>query len=226
MSHFTDLRTLYNTQPGFSSTSEIAQWRNPCSSCGSKTMLAVAICSPPEHVPGQTIDNIFGLLSPESAWLLCPACDMGAFGVGSPEGLIVSYPEVRPFGFPENLNDEVRGTWNEALSSYAASAYTASALMCRKIIFHMAVETGLSEKNARGWAPSFEQCVDHLVLEGHITNRQKDKWVDSIRVWGNTATHELDPVTKEVAHSALQFTLQLLQMIYEFPRAAPSLDTR
>ena len=57
--------------------------------------------------------------------------------------------------------------------------------------------------------------------EGYITERHKTQWVDSIRVWGNIATHELAPTDKDTAYSALEFTKQLLEIIYSFPGAAP-----
>ena len=156
-----------------------------------------------------------------SAWLMCVACGMGAFAVGTNHDVEHVFPRPKPFDIPRNLSDEVSDTWNEALLSYTATAFTSCALMCRKIIFHMAVEAGLPEKNDKGRAPGFEQCVNHLVTAGHITQRQKDQWVDSIREWGNTATHDLAPIDKDTALNALEFTYQLLQMVYAFPNAAP-----
>lgn len=146
---------------------------------------------------------------------------MGAFAVGMANRVDFVFPNTEPFDTPKNLSDEVSETWGEALKSFTATAYTSCALMCRKIIFHMAVEAGLPAKNEKDRAPGFEQCVNHLVAVGYITPRQKDQWVDSIRKWGNTATHELAPIGKDVAYNALQFTHQLLQMAYAFPAAAP-----
>ena len=44
--------------------------------------------------------------------------------------------------------------------------------------------------------------------------------MDSVRKWGNTATHDLAPINKDLAFNALEFTYQLLQMVYAFPGAA------
>lgn len=50
--------------------------------------------------------------------------------------------------------------------------------------------------------------------------------MDSIRQWGNKATHELEPINREVAYSALEFTLELLRMVYSFPGAAAEATQR
>lgn len=214
MGYFDDLRTV--ATPGrtnFASHSTNAQWAVTCPCCGSGTMLSLAVGSQPRDLARATQEC--------SAWLVCVNCGMGAFAVGYSDNARVLFPKNEPFGVPENLSDEVSGTWNEALKSFTASAYTGCALMCRKIIFHMAVEAGLPEEDGRGKGPSFFDCIDHLVQEGLITGRQKEQWVDSIRKWGNTATHKLAPVDEDVAYLALQFTYQLLQMVYAFPNAAP-----
>lgn len=177
-------------------------------------MLAVAIGDIPA---GMIREIIYG----KAGWLMCPVCGMGAFAVGEAHAPEKVFPQGLPFPVPDHLEAQVEQTWLEALRSFSASAYTSCALMCRKLIFHMAVDAGLDEKNGRGRAPGFEECVDHLVAEGYITQRQKDQWVDSIRDWGNTATHDLASTDRDTAHSALEFTLQLLQMVYVFPNASP-----
>lgn len=215
MAYFDDLNVVKTRLPQYGSQSDSVHWAVDCSSCGSKRMLAVASGNCPEKFEGQAGYN------PHAGWLMCVACGMGAFAVGSTNRAHHVFPKPEPFGTPDNLSEEVAHTWDEALKSFTASAFTGCALMCRKIIFHMAVEAGLPEKNDNDRAPNFDKCVKHLVDSGHITQRQKDQWVDSIRKWGNTATHDLAPVDEDTAFSALQFTFQLLQMVYAFPNAAP-----
>lgn len=214
MSYFENLNVV-RARSQYDSQSNSVHWAVDCSGCGSKRMLAVASGTLPEKFDG------LAHYSDYSAWLMCVACGMGAFAVGTSTRAYKVFPQPEPFDTPEHLSQDVAHTWGEALSSFTASAFTSCALMCRKIIFHMAVEAGLPEKNDKGWAPSFEQCVDHLVEVGHITKRQKSQWVDSIRKWGNTATHDLEPIEEATAFSALEFTFQLLQMVYVFPNAAP-----
>ena len=215
MGYFDELRTVFTEQNRYNARFSDAQWAVECSGCGNKRMLALAIGRCPEKLLPRARRNA------EAAWLVCVACGMGAFAVGMANRVDFVFPNTEPFDTPKNLSDEVSETWDEALKSFTATAYTSCALMCRKIIFHMAVEAGLPEKNEKNWAPSFEQCVNHLVKEELITKRQKDQWVDSIREWGNTATHDLAPIDKATAFNALEFTYQLLQMAYAFPAAAP-----
>ena len=218
MGYFDNLKIVRASRGPYLSTDQTAQWAVDCPGCGSRRMLAVAMGSCPDKFEGRAGFDA------ESAWLMCVACGMGAFAVGTAEQVHFAIPDTEPFDIPDNLSEEVAGTWDEALMSYTATAYTSCALMCRKIIFHMAVEAGLPAKNEKDRAPGFEQCVNHLLDVGYITPRQKDQWVDSIRKWGNTATHELAPISKDVAYNALQFTHQLLQMVYAFPAAAPGGD--
>lgn len=156
-----------------------------------------------------------------SVWLLCTVCGQGAWAVVEyGNGNVRQYPAPLPLETVDRLSEEVLVSWNEARSCFAANAFTACTLMCRKIIFHMAVDKGLPAENAKGFAPSFFDCVDYLVEESFITERQRQEWVDSLRLWGNIATHTLGSVTLEVASQALKFTYYLLQMVYEFPAAA------
>lgn len=216
MDYFSEIHTINTGFQKYSSLTSSSYWSVDCPECMSKTMLAIATGACPERY--QKRSNHYA----QSAWLMCVSCGVGAFAIGLPDKIERVIPKPEPFGMPDNLSPEVSRTWDEAVKSFSASAFTGCALMCRKIIYHMAVEFELPAKNAGGRSPGFEECVDHLIKVGHITQRQKDQWVDSIRKWGNTATHELAATTEETAYSALQFTFQLLQMVYSFPSAVPS----
>ena len=217
MGYFDSLRLL-NRHSGyaFQMNSNEAQLRTSCPDCSAGTMFCLAYADPPESS---------GRLSATgSAWLICGSCGAGAFVIQRGEKIIAKYPQDLPFGVPAGLTDGVRNTWEEALRSYSANAYTSCTLMCRKIIFHMAVEAGLPAVNAKGFAPKFVECINQLVDAGWITARHRDQWVDSIREWGNKATHELDPIDKSTAMKALEFTFQLLQMGYAFPSVSPAVS--
>lgn len=214
MKYFDNLKVVDTRNRPYDRQNDQAHWLVKCPVCDSGTMLAVAIGNIPA---GLSREITYG----EAGWLMCAVCGMGAFAVGNSANPEKVFPQALPFHVPDHLETQVEQTWLEALRSFRASAYTSCALMCRKLIFHMAVDAGLPAKNDRDRAPRFDQCVDHLVTEGYITQRQKNQWVDSIREWGNTATHDLASTDKSTAHSALEFTLQLLQMVYVFPSAAP-----
>lgn len=216
MGYFDNLNTVDTRHGVYSAHGDKAQWAVDCPVCGAKRMLAIA-----EGKAPSALKDWNSISGSHSAWLMCVACGMGAFAVGTHHDVDYVFPRPKPFDVPGNLSDEVSKTWNEALLSYTATAFTSCALMCRKIIFHMAVEAGLGEKKSNGFAPNFTECINFLVKEELITKRQKDQWVDSIREWGNTATHDLAPIDQDTAHNALEFTHQLLQMVYAFPNAAP-----
>ncbi|AKK05217.1 putative DUF4145 family protein (plasmid) [Corynebacterium mustelae] len=155
-----------------------------------------------------------------SVWLLCLSCGQGVWGIIYGGSLSIKVPEARPKDVPDHLSSQVRLAWEEALDCFAASAYTSSTLMCRKLLFHMAVEMGLSEKKENGFSPNFDECLQYLVDEGFITARQRNQWVESIRVWGNKATHDLASIDKDTAEKAIDFMYQLLQIVYTFPASS------
>ena len=188
---------------------DTAWWSAQCSYCGAATMLAVALGEESEATGYR-----------ESAWLMCVNCGQGAWAIGYSNDIVFQFPQPAPFATPDHLSLEVQATWKEACDSFAVGANTACTLMCRKLIFYMAVEAGLPGKNDRNRAPGFEQCINYLVAEGFITGKYRDQWVDSIRIWGNAATHDLDVIDRNIAFKALTFTHSLLKMIYEFPQSA------
>lgn len=197
--------TLFGAR-GFQVDHDEAYWRVKCPSCGSSTVNAIAIL---EVGRGGMI-----------GWLLCPGC-------GAPNVAVREYSGATPRGLnparthevPPNLPEAVAGAWTEALDCFSVHAYTASALMCRKIVFYLAVDRGLSAK-VDGRAPGFLQCIDYLVTEGVITSTQRDQWVDRIRVLGNSATHDVSAVSEVDARASLDFTLMLLNMVYVYPAMA------
>lgn len=193
----------------YSQDEDAVWWSAQCPCCGTVTMLAIAL--------GEAPDEYHNC---HSAWLMCVKCGIGSWVIGDSDNVIFQYPSAAPFTTLDHLSREVQATWEEACNSFTVGAYTACTLMCRKLIFYMAVEAGLPGKNDRNRAPGFEQCINYLVAEGFITGKYRDQWVDSIRIWGNAATHDLDVIDRNIAFKALTFTHSLLKMIYEFPQSA------
>ena len=73
--------------------------------------------------------------------------------------------------------------WNEAVNSARAGAFTASEIMCRKILMHVAVDkTGVDKGKA------FTEYIDALDSAGYIPTGLKPK-IDEIR------TRETSPTT-------------------------------
>ena len=145
------------------------------------------------------------LIPGDVAWLLCPKCADGS--VRTRSGLV--FPIAPAHRTITGLPSDVEGAWWEARVSHAVGAYTASEIMCRKILMHIAVDVA-------GSAPgqSFVQYVDALDAAGYITTGLKAT-VDLIRKRGNVANHELPATTQADSNTTLGITEHLLEGIYE-----------
>lgn len=149
-------------------------------------------------------------------WMVCQECcgaSISIFRKGGGEEIYPPRTHQQPI---DNLPGDVAEMWEEANLTHSVGANTSAVLMCRKIVFATAVRCGLPEKNDKGWAPKFEECVNFLVNEGILTKRIKNSWADSIRLWGNAATHELKSVRQSTALKAIEFTRMILRMAFEF----------
>lgn len=144
-------------------------------------------------------------LAGHTAWLECPNCLEGS--VKTKANLVFPIaPAGRQIG---GLPGDVEHTWYEARVSHAVGAYTASEIMCRKILMHIAVDVAKSTAGR-----SFVEYVDDLERAGYIMTGLKDT-VDSIRKRGNLANHELAATTEQQSHVTLVVTEHLLEGIYE-----------
>src|SRR6266481_1570029 len=136
---------------------------------------------------------------------ICPHCGGPSyFDQGS------QIPGVR-VGSPVNaLPRDVELAYNEARDCMAASAYTAAALMLRKILMHIAVDRGA------GVDLTFKGYVDYLVAQHYVPPNGKE-WVDHIRDKGNELKHELIFASAVHAIELVGLVEMLLKFIYEFP---------
>lgn len=185
------------------SSSHAAAWEPTlCPQCGAPNMVRVAALLAQEG-PGKGEPEDDGL-----RWLRCAACGSGAVASGGEV-----HPAPRPFGSVEGLPEVDARIWDEARTCFGAAAYTAAVMLCRKLLFHIAVDKGLPASNARGRAPGFQECVNHLESRGVITKTMLG-WVDRIKDVGNDANHEVTPVTKGDAEAVGAFTQQLLTLAY------------
>lgn len=110
----------------------------------------------------------------------------------------------------QHLTEDIFSIYNEAKLCYSSNAYTATSLICRKILMNVAVDQGAKEDD------SFVSYVNYLDNEGYIPPNGKD-WVDAIRKHGNDATHKIPSITNEDAMNIIDFTGLLLTFIYEMP---------
>ena len=147
----------------------------------------------------------------EPRWLRCPACAQGSLALGDR-----IHPSPRPFREPKGLPQTDAKVWSEARICFGAGANAAAVMLCRKLLFHIAVENGLEPQDGKGRAPSFKECVEHLQTVG-IVSKPMLGWVDRIRDVGNDGAHEVSPVSNEDALAVGVFTEQLLTLAYELP---------
>jgi len=113
-----------------------------------------------------------------------------------------------------SVPEKVYELYNEARKCVAVFAYTASVLICRKLLMNLAVSQGADE-NLR-----FIEYVDYLADNGFVPPNGKG-WVDHIRKKGNEATHEIVLMNQEDAHELISFSEMLLKFIFEFPAKIP-----
>ncbi len=113
----------------------------------------------------------------------------------------------------KGLPADIQECYEETRRCMGAECYTAAELLCRKILMHVAVE-----KRAKPGL-SFAAYLNYLQTEGYVA-KHMEVWVDLIRKHGNEATHSIIIVNIERAESTLNFTSQLLTLIYEMPLLA------
>lgn len=175
--------------------------REPCAFCGGDQMIVVGLA---RHTTG--VDK-----RPSVRWLRCVSCYRGHV---DNEGTVS--PGVRPLDTPSVLSGADLAAWNEALGCLSVGANTAAVMMCRKLLFHVAVQHGLPEKDSSGRAPNFAKALKHLEDEGVITKLMRP-WVDKIKDVGNEANHEIPSTSQEQAMDVAMFTRQLIRLAYELP---------
>lgn len=113
----------------------------------------------------------------------------------------------------KGINDVgVENLYREARDCTSVKAFTATALLCRKILMNMAVQNGAKPDG------SFAFYVDFLNDNHYVPVRGKT-WVDKIRVKGNEAAHEIPSITEEDAKQVMQFVEMLLRFNYELPES-------
>jgi len=179
---------------GTFAVSDSDSWVNrSCPHCANPTMVAIAVYD----------------LSPGIVWMRCPSC-----GAGSVYQQGELSPSSKPLRVPAGLPAVDAAIWAEVRTCLGVGANAAAVMLCRKLLFHIAVGNGLPEKDDRDRAPSFYSAIEHLQQQEIITRKMRP-WVDRIKDVGNDANHEVTPISPEQAADVAGFTLQLLILAYE-----------
>jgi hypothetical protein len=120
---------------------------------------------------------------------------------------------MRPGANLLGLPEDVGRAYGEARSTASVNAWTATEMMCRKILMHVAVDKGAKD------GQTFAGYLTYLQEKGFVSPVMSG-WVDLIRKHGNEAVHELPEVTEDRGRSTLMFTEQLLRTTYEMDALA------
>jgi len=143
------------------------------------------------------------------AWYRCANC-----GFGKVNNFGISAPSAAPLSNPKGLAGTELDVWTEVRRCLSIAAPTAAVMLCRKLLFHIAVANGLPAKNDKDRAPTYAEAVKALE-DAEVITRKMRPWVNRIKDVGNDANHELEPVTMESAMDVALFTEQVLRLAYE-----------
>lgn len=144
---------------------------------------------------------------------ICPHCAQPTYLTETNQ-----VPGIAPGSLIENAPDLATKLYEEARKAISAGAYTASVLVCRKLLMNIAVAEGAEE------GKRFIQYVEFLADKGYIPPNGK-AWVDHIRKKGNEATHDIALMTKDDATELVLFSEVLMKFVYEFPAKVSSNKT-
>lgn len=193
MGHALDyLNIIQATHRPYSRADDEAFALSDCSKCGGTQMIVIA------H------DDAYS-----RRWYRCANC-----GTAHVMNDAVLSPSTAPLTDPEGVSGVELSIWSEVRRCLAIAAPTAAVMLCRKLLFHIAVANGLPAKNDKDRAPTYTEAVKALEDAEVITKKMRP-WVERIKNVGNDANHELAPVTMESAMDVARFTEQVLRLAYE-----------
>ncbi len=135
--------------------------------------------------------------------ILCPNCGLPTFfhsDVQSPGPMI-----GRDI---EGLSEDIHGIYLEIRDTAKNGNHTATALLGRKLIMHVAVESGAEEDL------SFKEYVNFLADNHHIPPKA-DKLLEYMRSLGNEKNHEIKLGNPADSKKVIKFIESLLYFVYE-----------
>lgn len=119
-------------------------------------------------------------------------------------------PIARDFHSGADWPTELSNLYDEAAKAYAAGAYTAATMVCRKILMACACEKGASDGD------TFAKYVD-FITNNILTYPAARASIDAIRAIGNEANHHVQFVNQADAKRAMKIVTYMLNTIYSLP---------
>lgn len=116
-----------------------------------------------------------------------------------------------------NLPENVSNLYNEVRSCLQAGAFTAAAMLMRKMLMDIAVAEGIKDCH------TFSQYVDALCKEGIVPKKARHL-AEAVRKLGNDVNHELQTAKPEETYALFKFMEMLLEVNYEFAEKESSKD--
>lgn len=168
------------------------------------------------------------------ALLKCPTClsailvaqddEEARFGHGDPDepwsDTRVLYPVVNRRQLGQAVPEPIRRAFTEARTCFDdAKAYTACAIMCRKVL-----EGICDSHNAK--KGNLAQRLKSLSDQG-ILDKRLYEWIDTLRVVGNEAAHDVAiTVAREDASDLLELAEAVSEYLYTFKEKYDAFQSR
>jgi len=152
-------------------------------------------------------------------WCLC-ACEKNEPTIVTEKDSVSlsQFPLAREFVASQEWPQELADLFDEGARAYAGSAFTATSMVCRKVLMACACH----EQQKSGTAPEegkpFKYYVDYIA-EKVLTYPSAKTAIDAIREIGNDANHHLQFVAQADAKRSLKIVQRLLDAIYALPAA-------
>lgn len=173
----------------------------PCGACGKDTNGRV-VATAKRECDGAVVH-----------WCICTCSKEEPTTIIERGGTVVSQlPEAREFQVGERWPPELEQLFEEAAKAYAAGAFTASAMVSRKILMACACHEGDTD------GKKFVDYVDYITNKVLTFPKAKDS-IDKIRGIGNEANHKVFFVGRDDARRALSIVSYMLATIYSLPSA-------
>lgn len=126
--------------------------------------------------------------------------------------MITQLPNACEFKCQSEWPPELSALFSEAIKAYAAGAFTACTMVCRKLLMSCACHKGADDDK------KFAYYVEYITNQV-LTYPPAQKAIDAIREIGNEANHEIAFVGADDAKRAMKIVTYMLNTIYSFPAA-------
>ena len=140
----------------------------------------------------------------------CPSCTLPFIQIESENRFI---PSQRLGRSVKGLPLDLEKLYNEARDASSVGAFTACAMVARKVLMNLAVLEGAEENR------NFHYYVDYLANNGFVPKKGRP-WVDKIRLKGNEATHEIELISQSDATDIMFLVENLLRFNFEMTGSA------